>query len=469
MTDQSVKAVSVDSLRQYSEAFRADRANLVAANAAVASGVLNAATDYAGLRSLPRDFSIELKQGAITNQEHSGRCWMFASLNTLRYELMHKWNLEDFEFSETYLFFWDAVEKSNTYLEQVLATLDKPTDSRVFETITEGPANDGGWWQMFAALVNKYGLCPKSAYPESANSRDSGAFKQYLNTKLRQFAADLRRRHEAGESLDALREVKREDMAVVYRICAIALGEPPASFDFLARAKSESDDAAGNDGDKADASGKDSRPQIREFGITPLEFYRKYVPVDVNDFVTLANAPMARTPFGRRYRIRFTANVVEDGDMEFVNVPLEVFRKAAIDQLAAGHPIWFACDCHQFSLRKQGVFDCDTVRVDQLFGTEFDFSKADGLEYGDSPSNHAMTLTGVNLDESGKPDRWKVENSWGKDNGKDGYFVASADWFDRFVTELIIRKDFLDEATRELTAVEPVELDPWQPLTRMCR
>ncbi|MBW3090370.1 C1 family peptidase [Bifidobacterium miconisargentati] len=473
MTDQS--AVDIEQIRDYSRAFNADRANLVAANAAVSTGVLAAATDYQGLRALPRDFSVELKQGSITNQERSGRCWMFASLNTLRYELMHRWNLEDFEFSETYLFFWDAIEKSNTYLEHVLETLDEPTDSRIFEVINDGPSDDGGWWQMFAALVNKYGLVPKSAYPESANSRDSDSFKQYLNTKLREFAADLRRRHEAGEALDALREAKREDMATVYRICAIALGEPPAAFDFLARVKDDDDDKDG-ESDKAgkaeqskQESGMDERRQIRETGITPMEFYRKYVPVDVNDFVTISNAPMKRTPFNTRYRIRYTANVIEAGDMEFVNVPLDVFKKAAVDQLRAGHPIWFACDCMQFALRGEGVFDRDTVRVDQLFGTEFTFDKADGLEYGDRPSNHAMTLTGVNLDDNGKPNRWKIENSWGKDNGKDGYYVASDAWFDQFVTEIIIRKDMLDEATLKLAQAEPVELDPWQPLTRPCR
>ena len=139
---------------------------------------------------------------------------MFAALNTLRYELMHRWNLEDFEFSETYLFFWDTMEKSNTYLENVLATLDEPLDSRVFEAINYGPADDGGWWQMFADLVNKYGLVPKSAYPESANSKSSDAFKQYLNTKLREFASDLRDRHAAGTSLDELRALKNADMAV---------------------------------------------------------------------------------------------------------------------------------------------------------------------------------------------------------------------------------------------------------------
>lgn len=473
----SPKAMTAEQMRQYSTDFNADRANLVAANAAVSAGVLKAATAYQGVRALPRDFSIDLKQGSITNQEHSGRCWMFASLNVLRYELMHKWHLEDFEFSETYLFFWDAIEKSNAYLENVLDTLDEPTDSRVFQAINEGPADDGGWWQMFAALVNKYGLVPKSAYPESANSRNSDAFKQYLNTKLREIAADLRARHHDGAAIEELRAAKDKAMGVVYRICAISLGEPPEHFDFFARVndddKNKTDDKAADATTEAAAdakkeTGKDERRQIREFGITPMEFYRKYVPVDVNDFVTVCNSPMQRTPFGKRYSIRYSTNVAEAPDMEFVNVPLDVFKKAAVDQLSAGHPIWFACDCMQFSLRGDGVFDCDTVRVDQLFGTEFTFDKADGLEYGDRPSNHAMTLTGVNLDANGTPDRWKVENSWGKDNGKDGYYVASDSWFDQYVTEIIIHENYLDADTLALTASEPVVLEPWEPLTKRC-
>ena len=462
-------AMTAEMTRGYAESFNADRANLVAANASVSEGILKAATDYKGMRALPRDFSIELKQGSITNQRQSGRCWMFAGLNTLRYELMHRWNLEDFEFSETYLFFWDKFEKSNAYLENVLETLDEPTDSRLFQNINGNPAGDGGWWQMFAALVDKYGLMPKSAFPESANSRNSTAFEQYLNTKLREFAAELRDRHAAGATIDELRDLKVRDMETVYRICAIALGEPPATFDFIARTKDGKN--TGKDTDAADApkSGIDDRPQIREYGITPLEFYRKYVPVDVDEFVTLVNAPMARTPFGKRYRIAYTENVKEAGPMEFVNVPLDTFRKAAADQLAAGHPIWFACDCMQFSLRDEGYFDCDTVRVDQLFGTEFTFDKGQGLEYADCPSNHAMTFTGVNIAPDGAPDRWKIENSWGKDNGDEGYYVASGAWFDRFVTEIVVRKDCLDDETRALLATEPVTLDPWAPLTRPCR
>ena len=166
-------------------------------------------------------------------------------------------------------------------------------------------------------------------------------------------------------------------MSTVYRMCAISLataGEVrlpgPREHD-----DKKDDKKSGEDEADKPKTGKDERRQIRETGITPMEFYKKYVPVDVDDLVTLCNVPMASRPFNKRYRIRYTANVAEAGDMEFVNVPLDVFKKAAVDQISAGHPIWFACDCTQFSLRAAGYFDCDSVRVDQLFGTDFDFDK----------------------------------------------------------------------------------------------
>ena len=482
---ENVKAVTSEHVKTYSKHFNEQRANLLAANAAVANGVLKAATSYQGKRALPREFSVELKQGSITNQKHSGRCWMFASLNTLRYELMHKWNLDDFEFSESYLFFWDKIEKANAYLENVLATLDEKVDSRVFESINYGPIDDGGWWQMFVNLVNKYGLVPKSAYPDSQNATDSDSFVQYINTKLREFACELREAHKNGVALEELREMKVRDLETVYRMTTIALGEPPAKFDFFARTKDDDDkkdekknenkdsEKAGeekkDDKDDKPKTGKDERPMIREYGITPLEFAKKYVPVDVNDFVTLCNSPMERTPFNKRYQLKYSTNVAETEELEFVNVPLEVFKKAAVAQLSDGHPIWFACDCTQFSLRDSGFFDPAVVRVDQLFDVEFTFDKAKGLEYMDIPGNHAMTFTGVNLDENGNPDRWKIENSWGKDAGEDGYYVGSADWFDRYVTEVIINKKYLDEATLAILKQESVMLEPWEPLSKRCR
>ena len=332
---------------------------------------------------------------------------------------------------------------------------------------------------MFVNLVNKYGLVPKSAYPDSQNAIDSDAFVQYINTKLREFAAELREAHKKGTSIEELREMKIRDLETVYRMTAIALGEPPERFDFIARTKDDDDKKDEKDDKKNEAkeddkkddkpkTGKDDRPMIREYGITPLEFAKKYVPIDVNDFVSLCNSPMEHTPFNKLYQLKYTTNVAETKEMEFANVALEVFRKAAVDQLKDGHPIWFACDCTQFSLRQEGFFDPAVVRVDELFDVEFTFDKAKGLEYMDCPGNHAMTFTGVNLNKDGEPDRWKIENSWGKDNGEDGYYVGSAQWFDRYVTEIIINKKYLDEATRAILDQEPVMLDPWIPLTKRC-
>ena len=470
------KALALSSLSTYSEHFNADRANRVAANAAVSMGVLKAATSYAGAREVPMDFNIELKQGSITNQERSGRCWMFAGLNVLRYELMHKWNLADFEFSENYLLFWEKMEKANSYLEYVIETIDAPVDDRRFQVINEGPVQDGNWWKGFADLVSKYGLVPKSAYPESANSRNTDDFIQYINSKLREFAADMREAHRNGESEEAIRARKDEYLDLVYRMCAISLGEPPTHFDFFARVEDEDkkdkkDDSATAQEEKTSKeekteqpkNGKDTRKQIVDLNITPMEFYKKYVPVDVNDYETVINSPLESTPYGKRYSYKNSATVIEAGDMDALNVDLDTFREATVNMLKDGHPVWFACDCTQFSLRGAGYFDENTVRVDELFGTTFNLDKGQGLEYMDYPSNHAMTFIGVNLDENGQPNRWKVENSWGKENGKEGYYVATAAWFDRFVREVIIRKQYL---APELLEAETVELEPWQPVSR---
>lgn len=479
MADRSATAIDTALLDTFSQEFYKDRANRVAQNASTKDGVLKASTSFNGMRELPRTFSIDLKVPSVTNQRQSGRCWMFAGLNMLAYELMHAWDLDDFEFSETYLYFWETLEKANSYLEKVIATADESTNDRLFQLINEAPGDDGGYWQLFADLVAKYGLMPKNAYPESANSMNSSAFKQYLGTKLRMFAADLRDHHANGASDDELRAIKNDDMAVIYRMACICLGEPPKTFDLLWRTgKKDSDDA--NNADKKDAkkpehelgqpaNGTDDRPQIVEHDITPLEFVKKYVPVDVANFVTLCNSPMEKTPFNERYVLKHSRDIAEAEDYTFVNVDIDTFRKAAIDQISAGHPLYFCCDVDQFTLRKEGYFSRNVVRVDELFGTSFDYSKAFGLQYCQSVSNHAMEITGVELDEEGRPLRWKVENSWGKDNGADGFYVCDGQWFDDFVNELVIDRKYLSEDTLKVLDRKPIELQPWDPISRSMR
>jgi bleomycin hydrolase len=443
--------LSAGTLASYSQSFGAQRANTVAAAAATNTGVLKAATDYRGVRALPQDFSIELEQGSITAQKQSGRCWMFSGLNVLRYEMIHRWNLKDFEFSESFLFFYDKLEKSNYFLEGVLSHLDEPIDSRMFSWIISDAATDGGFWDMFANLVRKYGVVPKSACPESVNSSNSGAFTQYLQTLLRKDALELRTRAEAGDSADELRALKVAQLEAVYRVLAISLGEPPKTFDFVMH----------------DKEGK----LLEDFDITPQGFYDKYVGagagLNLDNFVSLIDAPTAATPYGRQYRLGRSGNMADRDDSIFANVGMEALKKAIVAQLKDGHPVWFACDCTKYELRGEGIFDPGTVRVDDLFDVDFDVDKGRSLEYRDAEGNHAMTLMGVNLGADDTPDRWKIENSWGKDVGEEGYFVASDEWFDQFVFEAIVQKRYLDPASLAVLDTKPIDLAPWTNLCLM--
>ena len=148
---------------------------------------------------------------------------------------------------------------------------------------------------------------------------------------------------------------------------------------------------------------------------------------------------------------------------------MEQLKAAAIAQLKDGKPVWFGCDVGKCSIRENGMMDLSVIRADQLFGVSFPLNKAERLDYGHSLMTHAMVFLGVNLDEQGKPNRWRVENSWGKEPGKDGYYVMSDDWFTEYTYQVVVHKKYLSsEALAQLEA-EPVMLQPWDPMGSLAR
>ena len=438
------KGITKTALKKFSKNFNSDRANVIAANASVQNGILQAAVDYKAMRKNTDSFSINLKTGSVTNQKASGRCWIFSALNTFRFELMQKNKLDDFELSQNYLFFYDKLEKTNYYLESILQTLDEPTDGRLYSYINMMPLNDGGQWDMLVNLVKKYGICPKEAYPDGANSISSRGFTQYLTSKIREFAITLRREAARGKNISELRELKEEMMDTVYRVLVIALGEPPVSFDWTVKNR----------------EGK----VIQEFGITPVEFFDKYVGLNLDDYVSLINAPSDDKPFYKMYTVKFLGNVIEGRKVQYLNLPIEEIKKATIEQLKDGHPVWFGSDCGRYGERKEGIWDRETLAIEKLLNIHFDFTKGEKLMYGDSAMNHAMVLLGVNINEEGKPDRWRIENSWGADAGRKGYYTASDGWFDELVYQIVVNKKYLPEETLKLLDQDLTELEPWDPM-----
>ena len=437
-------SISQNLLDQLEKRFDENPGNRMAMNAAVSCGICASSRNYVTEREIPHEFSISLEQGAVTNQKKSGRCWMFAALNCMRFQVIKKQNLEDFELSQSYPLFYDKLEKANYFLESILDTLDEPTDGRLIAHLLAAPLNDGGQWDMLCSIVEKYGLVPKTAMPESVSSSATQEMVSYMTEKLREYACVLRKGHKAGKSMEQLKKEKEAMMETVYRMLCISLGKPPRTFTFEYR------DKDGN--------------FHREENLTPKAFYEKYVGLRLDDYVSVINAPTEDKPFYRSYTVQYLGNVKEGRPVKYVNLPIEEMKQAAIAQLKDGEPVWFGCDVGKRSFRDGGLMDTGIYDVETLFDTDFPMTKAERLEYGQSLMTHAMVFQGVNLDENGKPDRWRVENSWGEEAGKKGYFVMSDRWFDEYNYQVVVNKKYLSSKALEAYEKEPVRLNPWDPM-----
>lgn len=447
-----MKSVTLEDLGAAREQFVEERANVIAKNAVTAQGIREVARVPEAVAANTGTFDVEVRQGKRCDQKRSGRCWMFASLNTMRTRIIDRYNLKTLELSQAYPLFFDKVEKSNWFLENVLDTLDEPLSGRLMAHLLADPISDGGQWDMFRALVRKYGVVPKEAMPETACSSNTRDMDAYLTRYLRGAAKRLRESHEAGVGTDDLRAMKKEMMGEVTSLLITCLGEPPVQFDVRLRDKD----------DELVLSGT----------YTPQEFFDKVVSMPVDDYVSVISAPTVDKPFGHTYTVDRLGNVVEAGGVRYLNLPVERLKELAVAQLQDGLPVWFGCDVAQSFIRDEGIMDTASLNVDGLFGfpVEGCLDRAERLDYGESLMTHAMVLEGVNLDAAGKPTLWKVENSWGDKRAKDGFDSITDAWFDQYVYQVVVDKRFLSDSERKTYETEePTVLAPWDPMGSLAR
>ncbi|MCY7039752.1 aminopeptidase C [Streptococcus sanguinis] len=394
-------------------------------------------------------FSLDLTKDKVSDQKASGRCWMFAALNTFRHKMIAGFQLEDFELSQAHTFFWDKYEKSNWFLEQVIATADQELTSRKVKFLLDTPQQDGGQWDMVVALFEKYGVVPKSVYPESISSSNSRELNQILNKLLRQDAQILRELVAGSANSAELQAKKEELLQEVFNFLAMNLGLPPRQFDFSYRDKDNHFHS--------------------ESGLTPMTFYQKYVDLKLDDYVSIINAPTADKPYGRSYTVEMLGNVVGSKPVRYLNVEMNRLKELAIAQMQAGETVWFGSDVGQSSNRKAGVMAEGMHDFTASMDIRLTQDKAGRLDYSESLMTHAMVLTGVDLDENGKAKKWKVENSWGEKVGNKGYFVASDAWMDEYTYQIVVRKEFLTSAELAAYEAEPLVLAPWDPMGALAK
>jgi bleomycin hydrolase len=445
----SAVGISREALGSLRDAFSVDPRNRMAMNAVTKAAVESVALNREVVASLDHTYSHQLKTREVTNQMSSGRCWMFAGLNVFRTEAMKSLNLEKFELSQSYTMFWDKLEKSNYFLESILETVDEPIDGRLLMHLLRDPIQDGGQWDMFANLIRKYGVVPKTAMPETHSSSSSGSMNRLLTARLREYARELRERAAGGEELDSLRARKHRMLTVLYRMLCIHLGEPPTEFLWQWR-------------DKDDQFHRDGL-------LTPLQFYEKHVAYDLESMCCLINCPTRDKHYETLYTIAYLGNVREGEIIRYLNLPVTALKRAAADMIVAGKPVWFGCDVGKMLERELGILHEGTYEFEYVYGEPYSADKAARVEYGESCMTHAMVLTGVDLDHDGAPRKWRVENSWGDKGGDKGFLVMSDRWFDEYVYEVAVEKHFVDRALLPILETEPVVLPPWDPMGALAR
>ncbi len=430
-------------ITQLRRQFTSNSSYRIAQNAVTKVPLNNVALDRSIVTRMDHTFSNTLDDWKATNQKKSGRCWIFAGTNLFKAGAIKKMKLKDFEFSQNYVLFWDKFEKANYFLEAIIETADSPVDDRTVAFLLSHPLDDGGQWNMFANVINKHGLVPKSAMPETESSSNTGRMNSNVIAKLREGAKTLRELKAKGATIRDLRQVKGELLDVVYRILSIHLGTPPEKFDWQWYDK--------------------DRKFHRDGTMTPQTFAKKYITIPLDDYVCLVHDPRKSNPTRKTYTVKYLGNVIGGDIVFYLNVDVKAMKKIAMKTIQDGEPVWFGCDTGPMMERKNGLWDVKLFDYEGVYDTEFNLDKAGRLLYHQTAMNHAMLFTGVDIVKD-KPRRWRVENSWGDESGEKGFFIMNDNWFDEHMFEIAARKKYLPPKLKEALKLKPIVLPPWDPM-----
>ena len=436
--------IDADMMRQITQA-AAGKKNAALSNAMASNSIDDLAKNYRNSTINDTHFSIETPKQSIHNQRSSGRCWMYSSFNVMRANFARRHNdTMRVEYSHDYLFFWDQLEKANLMLQGVIDCANKPIDDQRVQFFFSHPINDGGTFCGAADLAEKYGLVPVEAQPETYSAERTSRMTQLISSKLREQGLELRKMVADGKSKNAIKQRKTEMLGEIYSMLSLVLGEPVKSFDYAFKNK----------------EGKAVTP-VRTY--TPLEFYRETQGGPINGtFIMAMNDP--RREYYKTYEVEWDRHTYDGHNWRYINLPMEDIAQMAIASLKDSTKLYSSYDVGKQLNRNNGYLSLDNFDYGTLFGTTFGMNKADRIATFDSGSTHAMTLTAVDLDENGKPVKWKVENSWGADSGHKGYIIRTNEWFNEYSYRLVVDKKYVPAHILKAYEQKPVMVMPEDPL-----
>ena len=349
----------------------------------------NNSLDRKSLKADTSALTYFIKPESVLDQEDSGRCWFFSTSTVLGGDI-----------SRNYIYFWDLLEKSNLFLCEVWNHRKEALDSRFNEKIFRRPIWDGGHFMDAVYLVEKYGIVPESAMPETEVSLNPDGLKRVLRQLLRGYGLKLRESTEP----EALRQ---EALKEVYKLLEGSLGTPPES------------------------------------GIRKL---------DMSGYSILMNDPTR--PYHKMYRVEGSRGAYDAPDWTFLNLPIEELEAIGIKSLASGERFYFTADTDAYSDKPAGVYSLDTYDIPSLTKEELFRS------YG-AVSAHAMAMCGVKIADDGTPERWVAQNSFGLKRGPDGLAVMDREWWQTYMFRMVVKTENLTPQQQTMRELTPETIPYW--------
>lgn len=429
--------ITQDMLNQIKSSYKHTPADKAIYNAMAETSIAVLAKNHENLANFDTNFTNKVVSHGITDQQQSGRCWLFTGLNVLRAQMMAKYGLDEMEFSQNYCFFYDQLEKANLFLQGIIDTREKPMDDKMVEWLFRNPISDGGQFTGISDVIGKYGVVPSSVMPETYSSENTSQIARLVGLKLREFGLQLRDEAAKGVKVSALEAKKTEMLSTVYRMLALAFGEPVERFTWTMNG------------------------ETKEY--TPQSFYQEYLGNDLtNNYVMLMNDPSRE--YYKCYEIDFDRHIYDGKNWTYVNLPVEDIKAMAIESIKDSTMMYFSCDVAKFLDSKRGTLDLKNFDYESLMGTTFGMNKKQRVQTFASGSSHAMTLMAVDLDKDGQPKKWMVENSWGAEAGYKGHLIMTDEWFDEYMFRLVVEKKYVPEKVLNILKQKPIRLPAWDPM-----
>ena len=437
--------ISPELLDKISAAYEDNAYDKAISNALAGTSIATLAINADNAAMIDTHFSDRVRTKGITDQKSSGRCWLFTGLNVLRAKMIDKYGLPGMEFSQSYLFFYDQLEKANLFLQGVIDTRELPFEDRKVDWLFSNPLSDGGQFTGVSNLVSKYGVVPAEAMPETYQANNTSQMANLLKLKLREDGLELRKAYEKGSNKNALQKMKVAQLSEIYRMLALCLGEPVKEFEWT-RCDKENN-------------------IVSRKTYTPKSFYDEFIGEDLeNNYVMIMNDPCRE--YGKVYEIDYDRHVYDGHNWLYINLPVERIKEMAIASIKDNVAMYFSCDVGKFLNRSKGVLDIANFDYESLMGVKFGMDKKERVQTHASGSSHAMTLIAVDIVD-GEPVKWMVENSWGPASGYKGCLIMTDEWFNEYMFRLVVEKKYVPEDILKMLEQTPEQLPAWDPMFSM--